>query len=118
MKKIFGLVATLAMLALAACNNPAAPQGNYGNIAGTVTSASGQPLAGVVIQVDAVMRSQPTGPDGKYTVQGVPVTNPGAPALVEVVTVPAGYQRPPARTDVQVQAGQTTSGIDFRLAPS
>jgi hypothetical protein len=104
-----------AAFALSACTNPAAPQGNYGTIAGTITSTAGQPVAGVILVIDYTI-SVTTGPDGKYSFTSVPLAPPGAPARVEVTTVPSGYQVPPPRTDVQVQVNQTTV-VNFVLSP-
>lgn len=115
MRFIFSAAAIAAALALAACNNPAAPQGNYGTIAGTVTSTSGQPVAGVVILIDYTI-SVTTGPDGKYTFTSVPLAPATAPARVEVKVVPSGYHIPPPRTDVQVLVNQTTT-VNFVLSP-
>lgn len=109
-------VGLIASLALAACGNPAAPQGNYGNIAGIITSSSGQPIAGATITVDYGPYAT-SGPDGKYLVPGVPITTPTVPAVINV-KAPPGYQNPAPRMDVQVQAGQTTQNINFVLTPA
>jgi hypothetical protein len=103
-------------LTLQACNSPAIPPGNYGSVAGTVTNASGQPVAGVVVQVDFGTTGT-SGPDGKYIVNTVPVSPSGATAHVAVTIVPSGYRAPPPRDDVQVVAGQTTQNINFVLQP-
>jgi hypothetical protein len=114
----FGAPAGVALaVLLAACNSSAVPQGNYGNIAGTITSTSGQPIAGAVVQVDYGPVSNPTGSDGKYTVQGVPVSPATSPAHVAVTTVPPGYQAPPPLDNVIVQVGQTTPNVNFVLSP-
>ena len=107
----------VAVVLLAGCNSSAVPQGNYGNIAGTITSTSGQPIAGAVVQADYGPYSNPTGSDGKYTIPGVPVSPPTAPAHVAVTTVPAGYQAPPPLDNIIVQVGQTTQNVNFVLSP-
>ena len=109
-------IATLAAaLALGACNTPLIPPGNYGTITGTVTSSSGQPIAGVVVQVD-YGPSGTSGADGKYSVSNVPISTPTSPAHVAVTSAPSGYRLPSPRDDVQVQAGQTTANINFVLS--
>jgi hypothetical protein len=105
----------IVALALSGCPNPAAPQGNYGTISGTITSAAGQPVAGVTILIDYTI-SVTTGPDGKYTFTSVPLAPPSAPARVEVKVVPSGFQIPPPRTDVVVVLNQTTV-VNFVLSP-
>ena len=117
MRITIAAAAIAAALALGACNSPSIPPGNYGSIAGTITSTSGQPIAGVTVQVDFVQLMGVSGPDGKYTVSGVPTHTASAPAHVEVTVVPNGYRKPPPRDDVQVQAGQTTQGVNFVLQP-
>jgi hypothetical protein len=117
MRITIATAAIAAALALAACNSPTIPPGNYGTIAGTITANSGQPIAGVTVQVDYSLPSNVTGPDGKYIVSSVPITTAGAPAHVEVSSVPNGYRKPPPRDDVQVQAGQITQNVNFVLQP-
>jgi len=116
MRITFAAVVIAAALALQACNSPAIPPGNYGSVAGTVTSTSGQPIAGATVQVD-FGPSNVSGPDGKYTVNNVPITSASSPAHVEVTIVPSGYRRPSPRDDVQVVAGQTTQNVNFVLQP-
>lgn len=117
MRIAFAAAALAVTLALQACNSPAIPPGNYGSVAGTVTNTSGQPIAGVIVQVDYALPSNVTGPDGKYMVNNVPITSSSSPAHVEVTTVPSGYRKPAARDDVQVVAGQTTQNVNFVLQP-
>src|ERR1700680_881507 len=117
MRITFAAAAIAAMVSLQACNSPAIPPGNYGSVAGMITNRAGQPIAGVVVQVDFGPHGDPTGPDGKYIVKTVPVHPAGAPAHVEVTTVPSGYRRPPPRDDVLVVAGQTTPNVNFVLPP-
>lgn len=116
MERLTKSLAVLAALTLAACNSSATPQGNYGNVSGAITSTSGQPIAGVTIQADYALNST-SGADGKYTINGVPVSPPSSPAHIAVTNVPRGYGLPPARDDVQVQAGQTTQNVNFVLPP-
>jgi hypothetical protein len=117
MRITIAIAAIAAALALGACNSPSIPPGNYGTIAGTIMSTSGQPIAGVTVLVDYSLPSNITGPDGKYMVGSVPITTAGAPAHVEVRDVPNGFRKPPPRDDVQVQAGQTTQNVNFVLQP-
>ncbi len=105
----FGLV-----LLLGACQNPAAPPGNYGSITGKVSTASGSPVAGVTITVDNGP-SATTGADGAYTINYVPVTDALSPDIVAVTSVPAGFGIPPPNNNVQVKAGQVTPNINFTL---
>ncbi len=100
---------------LAGCNSAAIPQGNYGSIAGTITSTRGQPVAGAIVQVDYGPTGT-SGPDGKYIVNTVPVSPQTATAYVSV-TPPSGYQTPPALNNVIVQVGQTTQNVNFVLSP-
>jgi len=106
--------ALAAALALAGCGSPAAPQGNYGTINGTVKSAGGQPVAGAVVTVDLVITSQPTGPDGKYTIQSVPVDS--SSTTTSVTCHASGYQDPPQQ-NITVSSGKT-SEVDFTLTPT
>lgn len=114
MRTIIAAVAIAAALALSACNSPTIPPGNYGSIAGTITDTSGHPLAGAVVTAD-YGPSDTSGPDGKYTIKGVPVHPATSPAHV-AVTPPSGYRAPPPRDDVVVVAGQTTQNINFVLS--
>jgi len=101
-------------VALAGCGGGgAAPQGNYGTISGLVKTAGGQPIAGAVVTVDMVLKSAPTGPDGKYTVQTVPIDSPTTTTTVACSA--AGYQDPPAQ-HVTVTAGKQVE-VDFSLTP-
>jgi hypothetical protein len=104
----------VASLALAGCSNPAAPQGNYGIITGTVMSSSGQPIAGAVVTADLVDSSQPTGADGKYTIQSVPIDS--SSTSTSVTCTAQGYQDPPAQ-NVTVTAGKSIV-VNFTMTPS
>jgi hypothetical protein len=99
-------------LALAACGNPAAPQGNYGTIAGIVKSAAGQPVAGATVTVDSVLNGT-TGSDGKYTIQTVPVDS--STTTTSVSCHATGYQDPPPQ-HVTVTSGKQVE-VDFTLTP-
>jgi protocatechuate 3,4-dioxygenase beta subunit len=114
--RIVTAVAIIALLALTACNSPAIPPGNYGTVSGTVTSTSGQPVAGVTVQAD-YGPSYVTGADGKYSIPTVPISSANSPAHIQVTVVPPGYAVPAARDDVQVIAGQITANINFVLTP-
>lgn len=115
MKRLGVLLGIVSIIvSLAACTNPAAPPGNYGSISGKITSTSGQPLAGANVVVD----NGPSGTsaaDGTYNIAYVPVTDALSPDTVSV-TPPAGYAAPSPRTNVQVAAGKTTTGVDFTLS--
>ena len=103
-----------AALILAACGgNPAAPQGNYGTIVGTVKSSSGQPIAGARATADGVLVSQPTGADGKYVIQTVPIDS--STTSTTVTCHADGYVDPPAQ-QVTVSAGKQNE-VDFTLTP-
>jgi hypothetical protein len=110
--------ALFAAASLWACSNPNAPPGNYGSVAGKVTNSSGQPVAGVIVEADYGPTSAPSAADGSYTINYVPVTDPLSPATVAVKSVPSGYGIPAPQTNVQVQSGQTTQGINFVLPPA
>lgn len=111
------LLVAVAMAALvAACQNPANPPGNYGTITGKVTTTSGQPVAGVTVTVDNGPYAT-TGADGAYTITTVPVTDALSPDIVAITSVPSGFAIPPPRNNIQVTAGQTTTGINFTLTP-
>jgi hypothetical protein len=107
------LAAAALGLALASCGNPAAPQGNYGTIFGVVKSTSGQPVAGAVVTADTVISSAPTGPDGKYTIQTVPVDSPTT--TTSVTCAAQGYQTPPGQSVTVVSGKQIEA--DFTLKP-
>ena len=92
--------------------NPSAPQGNYGTIMGTVKSSSGQPIAGAVVTADAVLNSAPTGADGKYTIQTVPVDS--STTSTTVTCHANGYQDPPPQ-NVTVTSGKQIE-VDFTLS--
>jgi len=114
--RIITAVTIAALLVLTACNSPAIPPGNYGTVTGTITSTSGQPVAGVSVQAD-YGPSAVTGADGKYTIPTVPTSSANSPAHIQVTNVPSGYSLPAPRDDVQVVAGQTTASGNFVLSP-
>jgi Carboxypeptidase regulatory-like domain len=105
-------------LGLASCSNPNGPPGNYGSIAGKITSSSGQPIANVIVVVDNVINGEPSGADGTYQVHYVPVTDQLSPATAAIPNPPAGYAPPAPQTNIMVMAGQTTNGVNFTLTPS
>jgi len=81
MIKLRGSIAlclAVAMALSAAGPVPAAaePEATTGAVRGTLIDANGQPLAGYSVKVvdesGQVYESQPTGPDGKYEIAGVP----------------------------------------------
>ncbi len=110
--KYLGIAAVLCSLLLTACNNPAGPPGQYGIIKGTITSSSGQPVAGATILVDYTENAT-SKTDGTYEVDNVPQAPSTAPAIVQVSA--NGYQSQ-MRSDVIVQVGQTTV-VNFTLSP-
>jgi hypothetical protein len=117
LKRTLSLVIIAAVMSLAACQNPnSAPPGDYGTVSGKITSASGQPVAGVVVQVDSGPEGT-SGADGNYVVTTVPATDQLSPAIVAVTSVPAGYGIPPPLNNVQVKAGTITPGVNFTLPP-
>lgn len=103
----------IATLSLAACGNPAAPQGNYGIIKGTVTSTSGQPVAGATILIDFSIQVT-TKSDGTYEYDYAPVTTSTSPDTVSVTA--SGYQSQ-TQSNVQVQQGKPTV-VNFTLSPA
>jgi len=111
----FSLIAAAVVAAvfLSACSNPAGPAGQYGSIKGTITSTSGQPIAGARITVDLTLTAT-SNADGTYQVNNVPQATTTVPAIVEVTA--NGFQ-PQRRTDVIVQVGQPTV-VNFTLAPA
>lgn len=112
-RSIIAGAAVAALLAAGCGGNPAAPQGNYGMIVGIVKSASGQPVTGAVVTADTVINSAPTGADGKYTIQTVPVDSPTTTTTVTCHAV--GFQDPAAQ-HVTVTAGKQIE-VDFTLNP-
>ena len=112
LRRAVAAASVAASLALAACGgNPSAPQGNYGTIVGTVKSTSGQPIAGARATADGVIVSQPTGADGKYMIQTVPIDS--STTTTTVTCHADGYVDPPAQ-NVTVTAGKQIE-VDFTL---
>jgi hypothetical protein len=112
--RICAAAALGAALVLSGCGgNAAAPQGNYGSIMGIVKSTAGQPIAGAIVTVDMVLKSTPTGPDGKYTIQTVPIDS--STTTTSVGCSATGYQDPPQQ-NVTVAAGKQIE-VDFTLTP-
>lgn len=81
-------------------------QSSRGTVEGTVTNASGAPLAGVQIVDRSIQRGTTTGPDGQFVLKGLPT---GAHTL-EIRFV--GYQT--AVREVSLEAGETVS-LDVAL---
>jgi len=80
-----------------------------GQVTGTVTSTErGQPLAGATVQVVGATLRAVTGPDGRYTLSGVPA---GSRRLTATVIGHASLG-----ADVNVAAGQTATQ-NFALSP-
>jgi hypothetical protein len=96
-----------AVAFLAGCSpDTSVPALQYATLTGTVRdSASGQPVAGVVISVNQVQNSAPTGPNGVYVVKNLP---PGQ-VTVYTLQVPAGYTALSAIFNENLIANQTSS---------
>ena len=107
-----GAIAVAVLLATG-CNNPGAPQGNYGTIFGKVTSTSGQPIANATVVIDGVINT-PTLADGTYSYSNVPLTDPLSPATVQAQA--SGYQTSSTRS-VQCQTAGCKTEVDFTLSP-
>jgi hypothetical protein len=111
-RRFIGAAALATAVLLTGCKgNPAAPQGNYGTIVGTVKSTNGQPIAGATVTADSVITAQ-TGADGKYTIQTVPIDSPTTTTAITCHAT--GYQDPPAQ-HVSVAAGKQIEA-DFTLS--
>lgn len=94
--------ALAAALSAAACAQPNAPTGNYGSVAGVVSSSAG-PIAGARVCV-AVVDCAVTASDGTYKIATVPADPAG---VTETVTATAsGYQD--FSGQVHITAGQQT----------
>ncbi|MBV8164579.1 MAG: hypothetical protein JOZ91_09945 [Candidatus Eremiobacteraeota bacterium] len=118
MRLLIATVLAVSALVAAGCNSPNIPPGNYGIVSGLVTSSKGQPVAGVVVQADYGPSSPPTGPDGRYTINTVPISSAASGTTISILpsSVPSGYGVPPAQ-NIQVIAGQTTPNVNFVLSP-
>ncbi|HME81299.1 MAG TPA: carboxypeptidase-like regulatory domain-containing protein [Candidatus Eremiobacteraceae bacterium] len=93
--------ASVTALLLGACTNPTT-QGDYGALAGVVSSSAG-PVAGAQVCV-AVVDCATTAADGTYKISTVPGDPTG---VMETVTASAtGYQ--PFTTQVHITSGQQT----------
>ena len=79
-----------------------------GAIAGTVTDDTGAPLAGATVTAGG--ESATTSTDGSYLIEGL------AAGEHTVTATAAGYQE--ASQTATVTEGQTTTGVDFALAPA
>ena len=106
----FAALASCALI-LAACGNPAGPQGQYGIVKGTITQAAGQPIASAQIVIDFTINVTSKA-DGTYEYDFVPVAPASAPATISVSA--PGYQ-PQSRNDVVVPVGQTVV-VNFTLS--
>jgi hypothetical protein len=92
-----------ATISLTGCPNPAAPTGDYGSIAGVVSSSAG-PIVGAKVCIAVVECSPPTAADGTYKISTVPADPTG---VNETVTATAtGYQD--FSGQVHITAGQQT----------
>ena len=89
----------LFVLLIDPCPAPAQPNG--GTVTGTVTDTDGTPLPGAQVTDPSLQRGTTTGPEGHYTIQGLP---PGT-HTVEIRFV--GYQT--AVREVTVTAGERTT---------
>jgi hypothetical protein len=98
-----------------------------GEITGTVTGTSSSPLAGVDVELEDasgnVLETTSSGPDGTYTLAGVPTGtyyvefDPSGSEFATQYQVQyyGGKQVLAGSTTVSVTAGQTTSGINATL---
>lgn len=68
-------LAMVVLVALAACGSPALPASqNYASLQGRVLdAATNAPITGAIVTVNFVSNSAPTGPDGTFKVQNVPI---------------------------------------------
>lgn len=100
----FALITTLAaVLCATACANPSGPAGNYGSVAGIVSSSTNQPIAGAQVCI-FVVECVFTAADGSYKITTVPSDPAG---VMETVTASAtGYTS--ASQQVHIAAGQQT----------
>lgn len=113
-RRLIGAAALASLVLLAGCKgNPSAPQGNYGTIVGTIKSTSGQPITGAIVTADFTIASAPTGADGKYTLQTVPIDS--STTTTTVTCHASGFADPPAQ-HVSVAAGKQIEA-DFTLSP-
>ncbi|HLN46932.1 MAG TPA: carboxypeptidase-like regulatory domain-containing protein [Magnetospirillaceae bacterium] len=95
------VMASMMALAVVGCGNPTT-QGDYGALAGVVSSSAG-PVAGAQVCV-AVVDCATSAADGTYKITTVPGDPTG---VMETVTVSAtGYQ--PFSTQVHIASGQQT----------
>ena len=98
----------VSMIAALFAVGPLAAQA--GRITGSVTSAEGnRPLSGATVSVGGSQAQAVTGPDGRYTINGV---NPGT---VQVTASTLGHAS--VTRSVSVAAGATATA-DFQLAPA
>jgi len=97
-----GIALCVLILACAGCTQPQGPTGDYGSVAGVVSSSSG-PIASAKVCIDFV-DCQTTASNGSYTISTVPGDPPG---VTETITATAAnYQDYSAQ--VHVTAGQQT----------
>jgi TonB-linked SusC/RagA family outer membrane protein len=98
-RRLLALAGLTLLTGLAAA--PLAAQGT-GRITGTVTTADGSPVADAAVTVQGTALSARTGPDGRYTLAGVPAgTHTVRAAQLGLAT---------ASISVTVAAGQTATG--------
>ena len=96
MKRLRPLAATF-LIALAACGAPALPASqNYATLQGRVLdAATNAPIPGAVVTVNFVSNSAPTGPDGSFKVQNVPIVqddySAAAPGYAGSVTASTSF---------------------------
>lgn len=106
----FVLALTLAVGVAACGGNQIPPAQNYGTIGGRAyDSASNQPVAGVVVTVDAILTAT-TGPDGSYKIVNVPLGQ-----YEMQPSPPQGYSvDPSSQFDGSIAAGEVLS-VDIPL---
>lgn len=78
-----------------------------GTLMGTVTDAqSGEPLPGVNVLIEEMQRGTATGPDGEFTINGIPYGN------YTLVATFIGYQR--YNTQITIDSEEQTSNISLQ----
>ncbi len=115
MRIVLVCIIVAAELAIAGCNSPTIPPGNYGTVTGTITNSGGHPVAGVTVKAD-FGTSGVSDQAGHYSIPDVPISSSLSPTEIDVTDVPPGYGKPPPQ-NVQIVAGQTTANVNFVLPP-
>jgi outer membrane receptor protein involved in Fe transport len=103
-------VAVLAPLLLLGRPFPAVGQAvqQPGAVAGAVTDARGQPIAGAQVLIEETGQGANTGPNGQFLIRNV------QPGTYTLTVTGIGYRG--QSSTVTVRAGQTSAGLRFALA--